>query len=147
MTSRWCERWQVMCCDWFVRVKSCVLRECDFLVREMQWRLKEIERAMARESFTLLNLTDSESESVPDLDLVLPAARKQIKRKVGRKMKKLPVTISTVRYYQYLQNICVNDKWNHELWITLCDTGTLYRTENLSLGTYGRYLIPDFKDS
>jgi hypothetical protein len=56
---------------------------------------------MARESFTLLNLTDSESESVPDLDLVLPAARKQIKRKVGQKMKKLQVTLLTVRYYQY----------------------------------------------
>jgi hypothetical protein len=53
---------------------------------------------MARESFTLLNLTDSESESVPDLDLVLPAARKQIKRKVGHKIKKLPATSSTVRY-------------------------------------------------
>jgi hypothetical protein len=54
---------------------------------------REKERAMARESFTLLNLTDSESESVPDLDLVLPAARKQIKRKVGQKMEKLSVTM------------------------------------------------------
>jgi hypothetical protein len=44
---------------------------------------------MARESFTLLNLTDTESESVPDLDLVLPAARKQIKRKVGKNMEKI----------------------------------------------------------
>jgi hypothetical protein len=43
------------------------------------------ETEMARESFTLLNLTDSESESVPDLDLVLPAARKQNKRKVKKK--------------------------------------------------------------
>jgi len=39
---------------------------------------------MDRESFTLLNLTASESESVPDLDLVMPAARKQNKRKVTR---------------------------------------------------------------
>jgi hypothetical protein len=39
---------------------------------------------MDRESFTLLNLTASESESVPDLDLVLPASRKQNKRKVSR---------------------------------------------------------------
>jgi hypothetical protein len=37
---------------------------------------------MDRESFTLLNLTASESESVPDLDLVVPANRKQNKRKV-----------------------------------------------------------------
>ncbi len=58
---------------------------------------------MARESFTLLNLTDTESESVPDLDLVLPAARKQIKRKVGKNMEKIAWnnSTSTVRYCRY----------------------------------------------